>query len=92
MKPEENYSIEYLKSLMQPLSNLPGIDNNLVIRSLPLVIREDGYILPTKPLTKRQWKIRYFLSFFCSWIGRDFSEINRARPLIYPPGFETPKP
>jgi hypothetical protein len=71
MKPEENYSIVYLKSLMLPPGDLPGIDNDLVIQPLPLVIRDDGYVLPTKPLAKRQWKLRYYLAYFCPWIGRD---------------------
>jgi hypothetical protein len=71
MKDEDNYSIIALKKLWGPDTDLPGIDNSKIIRPLPLVIREDGYRWPTKPLTKRQWKMRYYLSFFCWWIGRD---------------------
>lgn len=70
-KEKENYSLYMLTKDWGKLSNLPGVDNNRAFRVLPLIIREDGYQYPTKPMTKFQWKLRFFLAFFCEWIGRN---------------------
>jgi hypothetical protein len=62
-KEKENYSLYMLTKDWGELSNLPGVDNSQVIRVLPYIRREDGYEYPTKPMTKFQWKLRFFLAF-----------------------------
>lgn len=86
MKPKRNYSKEVLLRFMSNPSDLPGIDHKDILWTLPLIIREDGYVLPTKPMGKWKWRLRYFLAFFLP-IGRsldnhqltyvDYSEIKK---------------
>jgi hypothetical protein len=47
-----------------PVGNLPGVDMSKVIQVYPVVIREDGYVPPTEPMTKRKWWFLYYISFF----------------------------
>lgn len=61
---EKKRNITHELYFNMPMSNLPGIDNKLVIPVDPIAIREDGYILPTEPMTMRRWKFLYFISFF----------------------------
>lgn len=47
----------------KPLSNLPGVDNSKVIRVDPIMIRDDGYVLPIEPMTKRRWYFLWYISY-----------------------------
>lgn len=46
-----------------PPSNFPGVDMSKIIRVYPIGIREDGYVLPTEPMTRRRWWFLYYISF-----------------------------
>jgi hypothetical protein len=61
-KKEEKRNITAELLFSRPMSNLPGVDMSKVIRINPTVIRQDGYVLPTEPMTKRKWWFLYYIS------------------------------
>ena len=73
-KKEEKRNITAEIFFSDPMSNLPGVDMSKVIRGYPVAIREDGYVLPTEPMTKRKWWFLYYISFIIPI--RQFSSKN----------------